>query len=54
MLNKKCRKGLLLVISSPSGGGKTTIYRKLLDMGDPFSFSVSATTRPPRPEEING
>jgi len=54
MLNETNRKGFMLVISSPSGGGKTTICQALLDMGAPFEFSVSATTRPPRPDEIDG
>ncbi|HHS51028.1 MAG TPA: guanylate kinase [candidate division Zixibacteria bacterium] len=54
MSNKLCRKGYLLVISSPSGGGKTTIYNALLAKGEPFNFSVSLTTRPPRPTEIDG
>jgi len=54
MLNEPNRKGFLLVISSPSGGGKTTIYKALLEMGEPFAFSVSATTRPPRSDEVEG
>lgn len=54
MLNEKNRKGLLLVLSSTSGGGKSTIYRALLEKGDPFAFSVSATTRPPREGEVDG
>jgi guanylate kinase len=48
------RRGLMLVLSSPSGAGKTTISRALLD-GDPWiTMSVSATTRPPRPGEVDG
>ncbi len=54
MLNENNREGLLLVISSPSGGGKSTIYKALLEMGEPFGFSISATTRPPRTDEIDG
>lgn len=54
MLNESNRKGLLLVISSPSGGGKSSIYSALLKLGHPFEFSVSATTRPPRSGEIDG
>ncbi len=54
MLNERDRKGFLLVLSSPSGGGKSTIYNALLEMGEPFGFSVSSTTRPPRPGEIDG
>lgn len=48
------RRGLMLVLSSPSGAGKTTISRKLLE-GDPgIAMSVSVTTRPPRPGERDG
>lgn len=54
MLNEPRRKGFLLVISSPSGGGKSTIYKAILERGEPFAFSVSATTRPPRADEIDG
>ena len=46
--------GILLVISSPSGGGKTSIYRALLESGPPYEFSVSVTTRPPRGGEEDG
>ena len=48
------RRGLLIVLSSPSGAGKSTISRMLLDADDLISMSVSATTRPPRPGEIDG
>jgi guanylate kinase len=48
------RRGIKLVLSSPSGAGKTTIARKLLSRTDHLSMSVSATTRPPRPSEIDG
>lgn len=54
MWNRGERKGLLLVISSTSGGGKSTIYNALLAKGEPFAFSVSLTTRPPRAGEIDG
>lgn len=48
------RRGLMLVLSSPSGAGKTTMSKRLL-AGDPqISLSVSATTRPPRAGEIDG
>ena len=48
------RRGLMLVLSSPSGAGKTTMSKRLL-AGDPqISLSVSATTRNPRPGEIDG
>lgn len=44
----------LLILSSPSGAGKTTITRALLAARDDLGFSVSATTRPPRPGEVDG
>ncbi|MEK7382897.1 MAG: guanylate kinase [Elusimicrobiota bacterium] len=48
------RKGALLVISAPSGAGKTTICRKLLVRRKDLRYSVSCTTRAPRPDEKNG
>jgi guanylate kinase len=48
------RRGLLLVISSPSGAGKTTLTRRLLDSDPAITMSVSVTTRRPRPGEIDG
>jgi guanylate kinase len=42
------------VLSSPSGAGKSTLARKLLEADDNMSLSVSATTRPPRPSEVDG
>jgi len=45
---------LLLVLSSPSGGGKTTIARRLLDARPDVGYSVSATTRAPRAGEVAG
>ncbi|MBR2042655.1 MAG: guanylate kinase [Oscillospiraceae bacterium] len=48
------KRGVLLVISGPSGVGKGTIINKLFDMDDNLYFSVSATTRQPRQGEING
>ncbi len=48
------RRGLLLVLSSPSGAGKTTLSRRLLAADDRLSMSVSVTTRKPRPGEIDG
>ena len=47
-------QGILFVISSPSGGGKGTLIRRLLDAVPGVSYSVSWTTRPPRPGEIDG
>ncbi len=46
--------GKLVIISAPSGAGKTTIVKHLLDSGLNLSFSVSATTRPIRGKEKNG
>ena len=48
------RRGLMLVLSSPSGAGKTTIARRLLSSEPNLVMSVSATTRPPRPGEVEG
>ena len=48
------RRGLMLVLSSPSGAGKTTLARGLLMADDDIEMSVSLTTRPPRPGEIDG
>ncbi len=47
------RRGLLFVLSSPSGAGKSTIARMLHARDDGISLSVSATTRPPREGEVN-
>ncbi|MFG1348932.1 guanylate kinase [Xanthobacter autotrophicus ATCC 700551] len=44
----------MLVLSSPSGAGKTTLSRKLLASDDRITMSVSITTRPPRPGEVDG
>ena len=48
------RRGLMIVLSSPSGAGKTTISRRLLETEDALSLSVSVTTRAPRVNEENG
>ena len=48
------RRGLLIVLSSPSGAGKTTISRLLLEADSEVTMSVSATTRPRRPGEVEG
>lgn len=47
-------KGLLLVISAPSGAGKGTIIKRLMDDDRSLKLSVSATTRSPRPGEVDG
>jgi len=48
------RRGLMLVLSSPSGAGKTSISRELLKRDKNLTMSVSATTRPKRPGEVEG
>ncbi|MEP7222145.1 MAG: guanylate kinase [Novosphingobium sp.] len=48
------RRGLMLILSSPSGAGKSTIARMLLDHDAEIRMSVSATTRPMRPGEVEG
>jgi guanylate kinase len=48
------RRGLMLVLSSPSGAGKTTLSRRLLQSDHVITMSVSATTRSPRSNEIEG
>jgi guanylate kinase len=48
------RRGLLLILSSPSGAGKSTLAKRLMAWDPSIRFSVSATTRPPRPGEVDG
>ena len=48
------RRGIMFVLSSPSGAGKTTLSRLLLDQDRNLSLSISATTRPQRPGEVDG
>ncbi len=48
------RRGLMFVLSSPSGAGKTTLSRRLLQDEPDLTLSVSVTTRPPRPGEVDG
>jgi guanylate kinase len=45
---------MLIVLSSPSGGGKSTVCRALLASDPKLEYSVSVTSRPPRPGEVNG
>ena len=47
-------RGVLLVLSGPSGVGKSTVIHKLMDLRGKMEFSVSATTRAPRPGEVDG
>ena len=48
------KKGMMFVLSSPSGAGKTTLTKKIEKNNSNFSISISHTTRKPRPNEING
>ena len=52
--DKLHRRGLMFILSSPSGAGKTTISHMLLMADDEIKLSVSATTRPKRPGEVDG
>ncbi len=54
MSRPSSRRGLLLILSSPSGAGKSTLARRLMDWDPTLRFSVSATTRSPRPGEVEG
>jgi guanylate kinase len=53
-LNRISRRGLLFVMSSPSGAGKTTLSRKLIETDGQIAMSISVTTRKPRPGEVDG
>jgi len=53
-LNNSSTRGTLFVVSSPSGGGKGTLIRRVLECVDNLSYSVSYTTRGPRPGEVDG
>jgi guanylate kinase len=48
------RRGIMLVVSSPSGAGKTTLTRNLLEQEENVALSISVTTRPKRASEIDG
>lgn len=54
MVDPKRRRGLMLVMSSPSGAGKTSISRRVLELEPDLILSISVTTRPQRPGEIDG
>ncbi len=53
-LQQMPRRGLMFVLSSPSGAGKTSLSRALLEGDSQIQLSISATTRPMRPGEVNG
>lgn len=48
------RQGIIFVLSAPSGGGKTTIYKAILQRMNGITYSVSCTTRQPRSDEVDG
>ena len=48
------RRGLLIILSSPSGAGKSTLAKRLMAWDADLEFSISATTRAPRPGEEHG
>ena len=52
--DRHARRGLLIILSSPSGTGKSTLSRRLLEAEQEVRFSISATTRTPRPGETDG
>ena len=54
MKGKKIKPGKLIIFSAPSGSGKTTIINRVRENDVDLQFSVSATSRPPRGEEVNG
>ncbi len=54
MSERAKRRGILIILSSPSGAGKSTLSRRLLEFDPEVRFSISATTRPPRPGEQEG
>ena len=54
MPDPRRRRGLMLVMSSPSGAGKTSISRRVLELEPELALSISVTTRPQRPGEIDG
>lgn len=48
------RRGMMIVLSSPSGAGKSSLAKEILDRNSKITLSVSYTTRPPRPTEVDG
>lgn len=53
-MTKLTEKGILLIVSGPAGTGKGTVVKKVVDSSESFALSVSATTRAPRVNEVNG
>ena len=53
-MNSNLRKGLMLVLSSPSGAGKTSLCKKIVNLDKQISMSISFTTRPKRKSEKEG
>ncbi|MBE6573011.1 MAG: guanylate kinase [Ruminococcaceae bacterium] len=49
-----CKRGILIVVSGPAGSGKGTVLNKVFEKSKDFVYSVSATTRDPRPGEVDG
>lgn len=54
MSSQNLKQGKVIIFSAPSGAGKTTIVRALLDKNSELSFSISACSRDPRGQELNG
>lgn len=52
--NRSSQKGLFILISGPSGTGKTSVIKALCENDTTLAFSISATTRPPRSDEVDG
>ena len=48
------KKNMLIVVSGPAGSGKGTVLKEVMKLSDDFAYSVSATTRKPRPGEVHG
>ena len=54
MESRKCKEGILIIVSAPSGCGKSTVVHALMEKRKDLRFSVSATTRKPREGEVDG
>ena len=53
-MSEKNQRGALIIVSAPSGCGKSTLLHRLMEKREKLRFSVSATTRPPREDEVDG